>query len=143
MADPGRLPRFRARTVSDPLDLGLLLGKEVRASGQHLERVGQFFSRGDVARRSERLTPAKVRANPDRTDVVVRRRKRVVVDESGEGKTVHMPEKGDQWLLAEAIRLNELAIPGFSSIGILSDDRDFREFASEIRREFGVSVLGT
>ena len=131
-----------ARAVSDPLDLGRVLGKEVRASGQHLERVRRFFSQEEVARRSKRLTETKVRANPERADEVVRRRHRTMVDGPGEVRTVHMPEKGDQWLLAEALRLNELAIPGFSAVSILSDDRDFREFGIEIRREFGVSVLG-
>lgn len=133
---------LKARSVSDPLDLSHLLGREVRASGRHLERVRAFFSRGEMARRSATLTASKVRANPGRAEEVVRRRRMAAADGSGDGSVIHMPEKGDQWLLAEALRLCELPIPGFSSVGILSDDRDFRAFRTDIRREFGISVVG-
>lgn len=116
------------------------VGQEIRATQRHLDEVQRFFSRQEIVKRSRMLTRLKIRDQPERAEIIASHREGKA--DGGEGSPVAMPELGDRWLMAEAIRVSELALPGFYGVGILSDDRDFREFRSEIQREFGVSVLG-
>jgi len=52
-----------------------------------------------------------------------------------------LPERMDLRLLAEAVQRVDAPLLGFSGVAILSDDADFRAFATEIEREFGVHIL--
>lgn len=116
------------------------VGQDIRATQRHLDEVQRFFSRQEIVKRSRMLTRLKIRDRPERAETIVSHREGKV--DGGEATPVAMPELGDRWLMAEAIRVSELVLPGFYGVGILSDDRDFREFRSDIQREFGVTVLG-
>ena len=129
-----------SREVLSGATLKEAVGQDIRASQRHLDEVQLFFSRQEMVKRSRVLTRLKIRDRPEMAETIASHREGKV--DGAEASSVAMPELGDRWLMAEAIRVSELALPGFYGVGILSDDRDFREFRSDIQREFGVSVLG-
>ena len=51
-----------------------------------------------------------------------------------------LPEMADMKLLAECLKLSNSCIPGVHRISLFSEDSDFREFAGEIFKEFGIRV---
>lgn len=130
--------------VAEKLVGGLLLdsvlGTEVRACEEHRERAEAFFSRHHE--HLSQLTEAKARMDPLRSSVI-RGKRRTQGPSTGrtsrDGGT--LPERGDIWLLALALRLQELPLPGISSVAILSDDRDFRDLRGPVREAFGIEVL--
>ncbi|MDE2046730.1 MAG: hypothetical protein KGJ69_16535, partial [Thermoplasmata archaeon] len=119
-----------AEGLVEGFSLDGLLGSEVRAGDEHRERAETFFRAHHE--RLQELTESKVRKDPDRAPEIRRKR-------HGSGAT--LPEAGDIWLLAQALRLQELPAPGISSVCILSDDRDFRDLRGAIREAFGIEVL--
>ena len=130
----------QSREVLSGTTLKEAVGQDIRAAQRNLDEVERFFSRQEIARRSRMLTRLKIRDRPEEADTIASRR-----EGKGDGGTsspVAMPELGDRWLMAEAIRVAELVLPGFYGVGILSDDRDFREFRSDIQREFGITIVG-
>lgn len=130
-----------SREVLSGANLKEAVGQDIRASQRHLAEIHHFFSRQEIVKRSRVLTRLKIRDRPEMAEIIASRREGKV--DGGEASPVAMPELGDRWLMVEAIRVSELVLPGFYGVGILSDDRDFREFRSEIQREFGITVLGT
>jgi tetratricopeptide (TPR) repeat protein len=129
-----------SREVLSGAALKEAVGQDIRASQRHLAEIHHFFSRQEIVKRSRVLTRLKIRDRPEMAEIIASRREGKV--DGGEASSVAMPELGDRWLMVEAIRVSELMLPGFYGVGILSDDRDFREFRSEIQREFGITVLG-
>lgn len=130
----------QSREVLSGTTLKEAVGQDIRAAQRNLDEVESFFSRQEIARRSRMLTRLKIRDRPEKADTIALHR-----EGKGDGGTsspVAMPELGDRWLMAEAIRVAELVLPGFYGVGILSDDRDFREFRSDIQREFGITIVG-
>jgi len=104
---------------SPPTSLSASL-RQVRAFyGRHRERVRA------ITRRKVRQSPTPSRKQEER---------------GGKGGPP-LPERMDLRLLAEAVQRVEAPLPGFSGVAILSDDADFRAFAAEIEREFGVRIL--
>jgi len=51
-----------------------------------------------------------------------------------------LPEMADMKLLAECLKLSNSCITGVHRISLFSEDSDFREFAGEIFKEFGIRV---
>jgi tetratricopeptide (TPR) repeat protein/predicted nucleic acid-binding protein len=127
-----------AGTLLDRLDLDQWVGAPVRAGEEEVARARDFFA--GHARHVEKLTRVKMEDRPDRAEEILRRRSghpgRTELGEMRVG-----PEAGDVWLLAQALRLREMVVPGISSVGILSDDRDFRDFREALGTELHVFVL--
>jgi len=115
-----------------PLEVERVAGPVPPARGRDISRVREFYERfGD---RLRAITMRKVRQNPERKRGILRRRG--VADR----ERPLLPEANDLRLLAEAALLAAGPLPGFGQIQIFSADADFRSFAAEIEREFGVAV---
>lgn len=94
---------------------------------EHISSVKTFYQKNNSLLRT--ILEDKINRETTRSHKLRRIAKRVGL----------LPEQGDMELLAECIALQKITD---KKIGVLSRDADFQYFASEIKEEFNINVVG-